>query len=90
MSKVLLDTSLEKYFNDCYDMFGTDGWATLVGDLRANAVNVNSVEYTTDADNLHFRKGQLAVLAQIINLEESIKTAHDQALADDKITEEVE
>ena len=89
MSKVLLDTSLEKYFNDCYDMFGTDGWATLVGDLRANAVNVNSVEYTTDADNLHFRKGQLAILGTLFNLETQIDSSQQQAL-ESKEDEDVE
>ena len=74
------DTQLEKYFNDVYSLVATEGWKTLVSDIKADAVNINSVELTKDSDDLLFRKGQLNVMAHIINFETSIRTAHDNAL----------
>ena len=64
------DTQLEQYFNDVYSLVATEGWKT-------------SVELTKDSDDLLFRKGQLSVTAHIINFETSIRTAHDNALADE-------
>tara|TARA_R110000764_G_scaffold2311_1_gene9838 strand:+ start:89 stop:349 length:261 start_codon:yes stop_codon:yes gene_type:complete len=77
------DTQLEKYFNDVYSLVATEGWKTLVSDIKADAVNINSVDFTKDSDDLLFRKGQLNVMAHIINFETSIRTAHDNALADE-------
>ena len=77
------DTQLGKYFNDVYELVVTEGWKTLVSDIKADAVNINSVELTKDNNDLQFRKGQLNVMAHIINFETSIRTAHDNALADE-------
>tara|TARA_R100001244_G_C5070996_1_gene111364 strand:- start:213 stop:473 length:261 start_codon:yes stop_codon:yes gene_type:complete len=79
----MIDTRLEKYFNDVYSLVETEGWKTLVSDIKADAININSVELTKDNNDLQFRKGQLNVMAHIINFETSIKTAHDNALADE-------
>jgi hypothetical protein len=38
---------------------------------------------TTDNDNLNFRKGQLAILATILNLETQIDNAQSQAESED-------
>ena len=77
----MIDKELELYYRNMTDMFMTEGWKQLVQDLQANAVNINSVEQTKDEADLHFRKGQLSVLANMINLESQIKNAEEQALA---------
>jgi hypothetical protein len=61
-------------------MFGTDGWKQLMEDLNSNAMVINSVEAVKDNENLHFRKGQLAVIANLLNLESQIDAAEEQAI----------
>ncbi len=51
----------------------------LIDDLGQNVAQINSVEFTTDNDNLHFRKGQLAILATVFNLEAQIQNAEQEA-----------
>ena len=77
----MIDKELELYYRNITDMFMTEGWKQLVQDLQANAVNINSVEQTKDETDLHFRKGQLSVLANMINLEAQVKNAEEQTLA---------
>jgi hypothetical protein len=66
------------------DMFRSEGWKQLLEDLNSNAVLINSVEVTKDLEDLHFRKGQLSVIANILNLEAQIDTAEQQQLEDAK------
>lgn len=70
---------LETYFNNYFSMFRSEGWKQLISDLQGNVGQINSVEMTTDNDNLNFRKGQLAILATILNLETQIDNAHAEA-----------
>jgi len=64
-------------------MFRSEGWKQLISDLRGNVEQINSVELTEDANNLHFRKGQLAILGTLFNLETQIDNAKEQAESDD-------
>jgi|TARA_R110002020_G_scaffold135821_1_gene303245 hypothetical protein len=69
---------LEKYYDSYREMFNTEGWKTLLNDLRNNALNINSVEATKDETDLHFRKGQLVVIASMLNLETQIKAVQEE------------
>ena len=68
---------LETYYNTYFDLFRTDGWKQLIEELTNNAAVINSVEATKDSDDLYLRKGQLNVLAHIINLETLINNAFE-------------
>jgi len=54
-------------------MFRTDGWKILMDELKNNALQINSVEVTKDIDDLNFRKGQLNILAFMLNMESTIE-----------------
>lgn len=69
----------EKYFRDLNNMFRSKGWKILLGDIQASAQSVNSVEGTRDEQDLFFRKGQLAVLNNILSLETQVLAAQAQA-----------
>ena len=62
----------QDYFNAMDEMFSSDGWKLLIGELEENARNINSVEATKDVNDLFFRKGQLNTLSFILNLESTI------------------
>tara|TARA_R100000988_G_scaffold75164_1_gene39682 strand:- start:1405 stop:1689 length:285 start_codon:yes stop_codon:yes gene_type:complete len=85
-----MNKDLEVYFNNYFEMFRSEGWKQLLKDFQQNVVNINSVEQTTDADNLHFRKGQLAILATIVNLENQMDNAHKNALEEEEKSSEEE
>ena len=70
---------LEVYFANYFEMFRSEGWKQLITDLNQNVAQINSVELTTDNENLHFRKGQLAILATLFNLETQINNAEKEA-----------
>ena len=70
---------LELYYRNMYRMFASDGWKQLQEDLQNNAAVIDSVELTKDNDDLRFRKGQLAVIASLLNLEAQIEAAEAQA-----------
>ena len=74
----MIDQELEKYYNNNREMFATDGWKTLMQDLMNNASVINSVESAKDNEDLFFRKGQLAVIANMLNLETQLNAAEEQ------------
>ena len=80
----MIDPKLELYYRNMKDLFRSEGWKQLLDDLSSNAVMINSVEVTKDLEDLHFRKGQLSVITNILNLEAQIDTAEQQQLEDAK------
>ena len=78
-----MNQELETYFNNYFAMFRSEGWKQIISDLRGNVEQINSVELTEDANNLYFRKGQLAILGTLFNLETQIDSAKEQAESDD-------
>ena len=76
----MIDKELEIYYRNFKRMFASDGWKQLQEDLTNNAAMVNSVELTKDNDDLRFRKGQLAVIATLLNLESQLDTAEQDAI----------
>jgi len=67
-----VDREAEKHYEALVDMFSTDGWKVLMDELSNNALQINSVEAAKDNDDLHFRKGQLNILAFMLNMESTI------------------
>ena len=63
----------EKHYQALKDMFRTEGWKVLMDELRNNAIQINSVEATKDNKDLYFRKGQLNILAFMLNMESTVE-----------------
>jgi len=74
----MTDVELEKYYRSFEEMFRTDGWKNLLEDIKGSAEQVNSVEACKDDKDLNFRKGQLVVMANMLNLESQIESAKEQ------------
>ena len=69
----------EQYFSALKEMFTSDGWQIFQAEMKANAMNINSVEQTETEHDLFFRKGQLAVLGNLLNMETTIELAEKEA-----------
>ena len=73
-----MDKETEEYYNKYFDLFTSDGWKQLTEELKQNALAINSVEATKDANDLYIRKGQLIVLAHLLNLESTMNTNFEE------------
>jgi hypothetical protein len=71
----------EKYWDDLRVMMLTDGWKALIEELTEKEEVVDSVRQTKDEADLNYRKGQLSIIASLVDLENSIEQA--EALAND-------
>ena len=78
----MIDPKLELYYRNMRELFRTDGWKQLIEDLTANGVTIDSVEMTRNNEDLYFRKGQLDVIANIVNLEGQLESAEQEQLED--------
>ena len=74
----MTDNELEQYYFELQKMFRSEGWKSFIEDMKDNAQVVDSIEYTKDDKDLYFRKGQLSVIANILNLEDSILSAQEE------------
>ena len=83
-----MDTQTETYFRHLKDMFNSEGWKIFIDDIKQGALNVNSVELTKDEQDLFFRKGQLAVMANILNIETQVAAAQQEAEQEDSVQDE--
>jgi hypothetical protein len=74
-----MNKELEKYYNNFFEMFRTEGWKQLLEELTNNIEHTDNLETVKDEQDLFFRKGQLAVFKSFTNLELVIRTAQEQA-----------
>jgi len=75
---------LEAYFNNYNELFNSEGFKQLVGELTNNATQLADIQSVKDGDELFYRKGQVAALATVINLEATITAAREQAEAEEQ------
>lgn len=82
------DNQFEEYTRSMKEMFRSKGWEYFINDIRSGVPNVNSVEITKDVEDLFFRKGQLAVMANILNLEAQLEGVIEQRAQESSEVEE--
>jgi hypothetical protein len=69
----------EQYFAACKEMFNTDGWSILIGEMNDSVELINDVQDIHTIENLHFIKGQLSTIGRILRFQETLKRAEDEA-----------
>ena len=74
-----MDKETELYFRNFTELFRSQGWQQFTDEIKANVAATNNIELTKDEQDLYFRKGQLAVMANILNLETQVEAAREQA-----------
>lgn len=73
-----MEKEVEDYYSKYFDLFRTEGWKQLIEELNQNAILINSVENTKDSEDLFIRKGQLKVLAYLLNFENNMETSFNE------------
>ena len=74
-----MNTELETYFDNYFELFNSEGFKQLLQELSTNATQLADVQTVKDAEDLFFRKGQVAALATVINLQATIEASREQA-----------
>ena len=66
---------LEKYYEQYFDLFVTDGWKQFILDISANleSFDIRSIEKFGD---LRYSQGQVKVIDQIMNWETLIRNTY--------------
>jgi len=74
---------LEQYYRDYREMFRLQGWKNLLTDMTNSANTLNSIEACESEKDLYFRKGQLTVIASLLNLEAQTDTLEQQLIEEE-------
>tara|TARA_R100001530_G_scaffold10328_3_gene10230 strand:+ start:55 stop:309 length:255 start_codon:yes stop_codon:yes gene_type:complete len=80
----MTNTELEKYHRSYEDMFRSEGWKNYLEDIKNSAEVLNSIEACADEKDLYFRKGQLAVIATVLNLPTQIEVMKQQLIEEEE------
>lgn len=70
-----MDKETEDYFGHLTDMFRSEGWKILMDELTSEVDNLTHVESIKDEQELYFRKGQLLVIKNMLNLESTMEAS---------------
>lgn len=66
----------EKYYENYFDLFLTDGWKQFIEDLQETA-NSFDVRNIPDEATLKYTQGQLMILDRMLNFSNSIRTVYE-------------
>jgi len=72
----------QQYFRDLRDMFATPGWKVFMEECQLNAENIDHIEECKTLEDMWFRRGQLAAIANILHLERFMERAEEEMEAD--------
>ena len=76
---------LETYFNNYNELFNHEGFKQLIQELSNNAITLSDIQTVKDTEDFLFRKGQVAALASVINLENTITVSREQAEEEEEV-----
>jgi hypothetical protein len=65
----------ELYYNNYFDLFGSEGWKQVVEELQAKA-STYDVSYLKDEKDLYRVQGELSVIRLLLGLEEFINQGY--------------
>ena len=67
----------ELHYNNYFDLFRSDGWQQLTEELKTNAEMLNQVVHIQDAEDLWNKQGQMLILQNLLNLENSVTLVYE-------------
>jgi len=70
---------LETYFNNYNELFNQEGYKQLIQELSDNVITLSDIQTVKDTEDFLFRKGQVAALATVINLESTMMVSRELA-----------
>ena len=79
----LKDRDMQQYYERSLEMFETPGWQFMIEDLKKIYDAGNSLEGIGSMEDLHFRRGQIAMIKFIVAQPAVVRAAYEGMLAED-------
>jgi len=80
----LKDRDLQSYYEALIAMYAMPGWVYLTEDLQKIYDVANSLEGVGSMEELHFRRGQIAIIKSLVVQPAVTSAAYDTLLDEDK------
>jgi hypothetical protein len=77
MKGLPMEQSLQKYYEEQFNMMSTEGWKDLIEDFTELKTSINNITLTTDTQDLFFRKGQLDILDLVLKRKEACEKVYE-------------
>lgn len=72
-----MDNSLQKQYEDYFDLFSRPGWALLMEDIDLMLEGIDSIDSINTIEDLKFTQGQMTILKRIRNLQVTMEAAYE-------------
>ena len=83
----MLDAKLQKYYEDRFSLFATQGWKDLMEDAENMFKSMNNVLPIQNEMDLQLKRGQLDILNWMLSLKSVTEQAYDQLMSGDTASE---
>ena len=65
-----MDLDIQKYYENRFSMFGTQGWKDLIADIEVMRDSTDSLSGIKSAEDFRFKQGELSILNWMLGLDE--------------------
>ena len=74
----MMDKDLQKYYESSFEMFASEGLKYLIEDFEKLATELSNIRTATDAQQLHYRQGQLDILDLVLKRKEMCEKVYEE------------
>lgn len=78
MKGLLMEQSLQTYYEESFSTMATQGWLFLMEDLEKLKQELENIRTVKDAQTLSYRQGQLDILDLILNRKKTCEEIYEQ------------
>lgn len=79
----MMDKDLQKYYESSFELFNSQGWKYLIEDFTKLATELSNIRTATDAQQLHYRQGQLDILDLVLKRKEMFEKVWEELNSDE-------
>ena len=81
--EVKLEITLQTYYEDRFDMMGTQGWQDFIEDVQALFTTYNGINSIETFEEFQKRKGQVDILQWLLSLKDVSEQSYEELLIED-------
>ena len=78
-----MEITLQKYYEDRFDMMGTPGWQDFIEDVQALFTTYNGISSIETFEEFQKRKGQVDILQWLLSLKDVSEQSYEELLIED-------
>jgi len=77
-----MNRELQEYYEASFEMFASKGWNFLIEDLKKVEESLSNIRTVEDAQTLHYRQGQMAILDLLFQRKATCEKVYEELLND--------